>query len=309
MSAAPAITTEFIAANGLTFEVDICGKGPNLALCLHGFPESAYSWRYQLPLLAQMGYRAWAPNLRGYGRSSRPEAVNAYDLDCLLGDVAGLIDASGATSTMLVAHDWGGAIAWMFALQNVRPLERLIVMNLPHPLLFYHGARKFPQYLKSWYTLYFQIPWLPEWLLGLNNARPIGILLTASAVDKRCFSKDDLNVYRLNAQQPGALTAMLNYYRANFYRFTKPLSKELQATLETPLDIPTLMIWGEEDVALSKFLTYGTDALVTDFTLHYLPGVSHWVQQEAPEQVNRLIENWLATGPAPSRECGGETTP
>ncbi|ESA37690.1 epoxide hydrolase [Leptolyngbya sp. Heron Island J] len=288
------ITTEFIQANGLTFEVDTCGGGPKLALCLHGFPESSYSWRYQLPLLADLGYRVWAPNLRGYGRSSRPQEVRAYDLDCLVEDVAALIDISGATATMLVAHDWGGAIAWMFALQKVRPLERLIIMNLPHPLLFYRGARKFPQYLKSWYILYFQIPWLPEWMLGLNKAQLLGSILQASAIDKSCFSQDVLQVYRLNAQQTGALTAMLNYYRANFYRFFKPLSPELQTLLATPLELPTLMIWGEEDVALSKFLTYGTAELVTDFTLHYLPGVSHWVQQEAPEQVNDLIQNWLA---------------
>ena len=295
MSAAPTIATEFIAANGLTFEVSTCGTGPKLALCLHGFPESSYSWRYQLPLLAELGYRVWAPNLRGYGRSSRPEDVAAYDLDCLVADVAGLIDASGAASTMLVAHDWGGAIAWMFALQKVRSLERLIVMNLPHPLLFSRGMRKFPQYLKSWYILYFQIPWLPEWLLGFNNAQLLGRVLQASAVDKSRFSDDVLAVNRLNAQQPGALTAMLNYYRANFHRFIKPISPEQQTVLATPLEIPTLMIWGEEDIALSKFLTYGTASLVTDFTLHYLPGVSHWVQQEAPEQVNALIKDWLIT--------------
>ena len=293
MTSNPVIKTEFISANGLTFEVDTCGSGPKLALCLHGFPESAYSWRYQLPLLSQLGYQAWAPNLRGYGRSSRPKEVEAYDLDRLVEDVAKLIDASGCTSTMLVAHDWGGAIAWMFALQKVRPLERLIVMNLPHPLLFYRGARKFPQYLKSWYILYFQIPWLPEWMLGVNNAYLLGAILQTSAMDKRCFSDDVLQVYRLSAQPPGALTAMINYYRANFYRFIKPLSPELETILEAPLEIPTLMIWGEDDVALSKFLTYGTELLVTDFTLHYLPGVSHWVQQEAPEQVNTLIKNWL----------------
>ncbi len=309
MASVSAISTEFIVANGLTFEVDTCGTGPKLALCLHGFPESSYSWRYQLPLLADLGYRAWAPNLRGYGRSSRPKDVKAYNLDCLLEDVAGLIDASGATSTLLVAHDWGGAIAWMFALQEVRPLERLIVMNLPHPMLFYRGARRFPQYLRSWYILYFQIPWLPEWMLRLNKAWPLGALLRASVMDKSCFSQDVLEVYRLNAQQPGALTAMLNYYRANYSRFISSLSSELQAILETPLETPTLMIWGEEDVALSKFLTYGTEALVTDFTLHYLPGVSHWVQQEAPEQVNQLIKNWLITGPAPSKGYGDEIKP
>src|SRR5947209_15738221 len=122
----PAVRTEFHRANGLTFEVDVCGDGPRLALCLHGFPECAYSWRYQLPFLARLGYTAWAPNLRGYGHSSRPPRVADYALDCLLADVAGLIDAAGKRSTLLIGHDWGGAVAWFFALRQLRPLQGLI---------------------------------------------------------------------------------------------------------------------------------------------------------------------------------------
>ncbi len=285
------IHTEFVHANGLTFEVDQCGTGDRLALLLHGFPECAYSWRYQLPLLARLGYTAWAPNLRGYGRSSRPARVGDYALRHLLADVAGLIDAAGKRGTLLIGHDWGGAIAWGFVLQPLRPIERFIVLNLPHPALFFTRLFRFPQLLRSWYILFFQMPWLPEWLFTRRSAKAIGATFRDMAVDKSRFPDEVLDVYRRQALQPGAMTAMINYYRALVRHI--PRAKQLQHLQQSILEIPTLMIWGEHDTALGKELTLGTDQLVRDFTLHYLPDVSHWVQQEAPEKVNALIEDWL----------------
>ena len=132
------IRTRFVSANDLRFEVDECGDGPRLALCLHGFPEHSYSWRYQLPLLAELGYTAWAPNLRGYGRSSRPVGIGAYQLEELVADVVGLIDAACAAGcapaeTLVLAHDWGAVIAWEFAMRQPRPLAKLVICNVPHP--------------------------------------------------------------------------------------------------------------------------------------------------------------------------------
>jgi pimeloyl-ACP methyl ester carboxylesterase len=279
-----------VRANGLAFEVQMCGAGDRLALCLHGFPEHAFSWRYQLPLLARLGCTAWAPNLRGYGWSSRPGKVGDYALDQLLADVAGLIDAAGKKSTLLVAHDWGGAIAWMFAIHRVRPLQGLVVLNIPHPALFLKRLWHWPQILRSWYIFFFQIPLLPEWLLGRHGARGIGEVIRNTAADKSRFPDDVLQVYRNNASQPGALTAMLNYYRAFFRR---RLTTQDRRVLYEPIQVPTLMIWGENDTALGMELSYGTERLVKDFTVRYLPGVSHWVQQEAPEKVNAIIESWL----------------
>lgn len=280
--------TGYVVANGLRFEVDMCGSGKKLALCLHGFPEHAYSWRNQLPMLAELGYLAWAPNLRGYGNSSRPIGVANYAMPHLLADVAGLIDASGADEAVLIAHDWGGVIAWEFALRNIRPLSRLVVMNIPHPKMFARGIRTWVQFKRSWYVFFFQVPWLPEWALGRDGARAIGEVFRGMAVDKTRFPDEVLDVYKRNALRPGALTAMINYYRAAF-RGAKPV----QARVPGKLDIPTLMIWGEQDSALGKELTYGTQNLVNDFNVHYLPGVSHWVQQEAPEKVNEILANWL----------------
>jgi len=304
MTDAP-IKTSMIEANGLTFEVDMCGDGPKFALALHGFPESKYSWRYQLPLLAKLGYTVWAPNLRGYGKSSRPLGKKNYALSHLVDDVAGLVDAAAARGhkgpVTLLAHDWGGIIGWTFALRGVRPLERFIVMNLPHPHLFQKAVRRWAQLKRSWYILFFQIPWLPEKLMLARGAKAVGDAFYNMAVDKRRFPEEVLTHYKQNALIPGAMTAMINYYRGAFG--DKTLSEEWAdpPTLKTP----TLMIWGEHDVALGKELTYGTEDLVSDFTVRYLPEVSHWVQQEAPETVNAMIEAWLSGQEVPQAGHGG----
>jgi epoxide hydrolase 4 len=285
-----AIRIRRVTANGLEFEVATCGDGPRFALCLHGFPECNYSWRHQMPLLAEKGYTVWAPNLRGYGGTSRPSEVRDYRMRHLLDDVAGLIDAAGAQETLLIGHDWGGAIAWLFALAGIRPLERLIVMNLPHPRRFRSGLKTWKQLRRSWYIFFFQLPWLPERILGADGARRVSGMIRGSAAIKDRFPGEVLEVYRKNAAQPGAIAAMLAYYRA-YVRYG--VDKELARAVYDKLETPTLMIWGEEDTALGRELTIGTEELVSDFTLRYVPGVSHWVQQEAPEIVNAMIDAWL----------------
>ncbi|MGH2899829.1 MAG: alpha/beta fold hydrolase, partial [Solirubrobacteraceae bacterium] len=211
----PQIRSEEVRANGLRFKLLAAGSGDRLALCLHGFPELAFSWRHQLPVLAEQGWRAWAPDLRGYGGSDRPSGLDAYAIEKLMDDVAGLIDASGAKETMLIAHDWGGVIAWYFALRKIRLLSRLVVMNLPHPALFERNLRDgWRQRLRSWYVLFFQLPWLPEALFGMRRAKLVGDAFRNMAVDKSRFPDEVLEVYRRAAREPGALTAMINYYRA-----------------------------------------------------------------------------------------------
>ena len=291
--------TFYVEANGLRFETDRLGTGKKLALLLHGFPESKFSWRFQLPLFAELGYTAWAPNLRGYGESSRPEGIGNYKLGHLLDDVAGLIDAAKAEGidgpVTLVAHDWGGVIAWAFALKQVRPLERFIVMNLPHPAKFNAGIGNLAQLKRSWYAFFFQVPVLPERMMTRNDAQGVRDAFYNMAVSKERFPKDVLDHYAENALKPGAMTAMINYYRGLF-RSSEIMNEARQVV---PLKTPTLMIWGEEDIALGKELTYGTGELVEDFTLRYLPDVSHWVQQEAPETVNAMIRAWIEGAPVP----------
>jgi epoxide hydrolase 4 len=283
------ISVRMIEANGQTFELAECGSGDRLALCLHGFPELNFSWRHQMPLLAARGWRVWAPNLRGYGASSKPVGVRAYALDHLTQDVAALIDASGAKDVMIIAHDWGAIIAWVFAIKKLRPISRLIIMNVPHPMVGMREIRKWRQFWKSWYIFFFQIPRLPEYGLLRNGAEPIRQAFRNMAVDKSRFGRADLDVYAAAARRPGAMTAMLNYYRALLrHRNSVDIG---DGCIETP----TLMLWGEEDTALNIQCTQGTEAWVPNLTLHRLPGVSHWVQQEAPERVNALMTAWLDT--------------
>jgi epoxide hydrolase 4 len=281
------ISQRFIEANGLRFELAECGKGDRLALCLHGFPELNYSWREQMPMLAANGWRVWAPNQRGYGLSDRPAGVRAYALDHLTQDIAALIDASGAREVMLVAHDWGAIVAWSFAIQRLRPITRLIIMNVPHPKIATREIRKWRQFWKSWYIYFFQLPRLPEKRLAAKGAAAIKAVFYQMAIDKSRFPKPVLQIYADAALLPGALTAMVNWYRA-LVRHGRMVKHG-----DGKVDVPTLMIWGEEDRALNLCCTEGTEDYVSDFTLKRLPNVSHWVQQEAPEQVNAIIADWL----------------
>ena len=282
------ITQRFIEAGGVRFELAECGAGDRLALCLHGFPELNFSWRFQMPMLAAKGWRVWAPNLRGYGASDKPDGVEAYRLDRLTTDVAALIDASGAKEVMLIAHDWGAIIAWHFAIRKIRPLVRLVIMNVPHPKVGIREIKHWRQFRKSWYIFFFQLPWLPERMMGGKGAKGIKGAFYNMAVDKSRFPKAVLQTYADAALRPGAITAMINYYRA-LLRF-----RDGRGLGDARVEIPTLMIWGEEDAALNIRCTEGTEEWVPDFTLHRLPGVSHWVQQEAPEKVNAVLEDWLA---------------
>jgi pimeloyl-ACP methyl ester carboxylesterase len=274
-----------IKANGLAFACDMAGDSEDLALCLHGFPESRFSWRFQLPFLAAQGWRAVAPDLRGYGQSSRPAGKAAYHIDHLVDDVVGLFEALKPRRKLLVAHDWGAVIAWVVAMRRAVDLDGLIIMNVPHPTVFRDLIRHYrPQQLKSWYVAFFQIPWLPEFLLRQNRAQGIANAFYNMAVDKSAFPPDVLDHYRQNALIPGALTAMINYYRAN-----RGILDETAALIE----VPTLMLWGEEDTALDVKLTEGYGPHVRDFTLVRFPNVSHWVQQEAPVPVNAAMLDWL----------------
>ena len=276
----------FVEANGMRFEVLEQGTGDRLALCLHGFPEHAVSWRHQAPVLAALGYRVWAVNQRGYGRSSRPPRVGDYAIPHLLADVAALVDASGARSVVLVGHDWGAMVAWCFAAGQVRPLERLVIMNVPHPLCFRAALRHPRQMLKSWYAAFFQLPVLPDRLLAAGGGAAVRRMFAGLNLPP-----DVVGIYANQAAEPGAATAMLNWYRAA--RDPGPGMPDLSRVIE----VPTMVVWGEDDVALDLRCLDGTERYVRDLVIHRLPGVSHWVQQDAPKEVNRLLQEFLPPAP------------
>ena len=272
----------------------MCGEGDALALCLHGFPEVAESWRVQMLELAAMGYRVWAPNQRGYGQTSRPEGIEAYALEHLVADVAGLIDASGARRVVLLAHDWGGIVAWTFAMRRPRlktagALERLVIINVPHLAAYLRNLRP-GQMLRSWYVLLFQIPRLPEWWLRRNGARAVSGAIVGSSTARAGLRPELLAAVQANAAQPGALRAMVNWYRA----FVRGGGLARQRALGWPkITVPTLLLWGDRDRFLAKYTTDGTDHFVEDLTVEFLPGVSHWVQQDAPEATNAALRRFL----------------
>ena len=288
--AADPIVTEFIPANGLTFEVLTCGAGDTLALCLHGFPEIALSWEHQMIALAAMGYRVWAPNQRGYSQTTRPPAVEDYSIELLMADVAALIDASGAKHVVLIAHDWGAIVAWCFATRELRPIERLVIINVPHPVCFARSLRRPGQMLRSWYAAAFQIPGWPERFLARNNAQAIPVSILKSSTSPKTFPPDLLEATRANAAQPGALTAMINWYRA--FLTGGGMHRQLKQGFPV-IHVPTLMFWGEEDPFLARYTTDGTSEFVSNLTLKFLPGVSHWVQQDATTECNEALRTFL----------------
>ena len=282
------LATRTVEANGLSFTIDEMGDGDDVALLLHGFPEGRQAWRAQMPGLAQMGWRAVAPDLRGYADSSRPKGRSAYHIDPLMADVAALFDVLGARRRLLIAHDWGGLIAWSAAAMRVTPLDGLIVMNAPHPTIYGRlAARSLKQLMASWYVLFFQLPWLPEAVLKAGGAHAIRQSFVRNASNPSAFPPDVLETYCANFLKPGAATAMINYYRANtgIARGTRQ---------ERKIDAPTLLIWGEKDFALDIRLTEGNEEFVSDFSLARVPGASHWVQYDAVERVNTVMAEWLA---------------
>ena len=275
---------EYIVTNGVKLHYVTQGEGP-LMLMLHGFPEFWYSWRHQIPEFAK-DFKVVALDLRGYNDSDKPADKSAYVMDEFIRDVEGVIKGLGYDKCILVGHDWGGAIAWNFAYAHPEMVERLIILNLPHPAKFAEGMRNPQQLLRSSYMFFFQIPWLPEFLIQSSDYQPIETAIKGMAVNKSAITKEDLEAYKDAAAKRGAMTATLNYYRNIF-------QQRMTSQDWSVLSVPTLMIWGEKDTALGKELTYGTEAYVRDFKIKYIPDCSHWVQQEKPELVNQYMREFL----------------
>ncbi|MDZ8071102.1 MAG: alpha/beta hydrolase [Nostoc sp. DedQUE08] len=251
---------EYIITNRVKLHYVTQGEGP-LMLMLHGFPEFWYSWRHQIPEFAQ-NFKVVALDLRGYNDSDKPNEQSAYVMDDFIKDVEGVIKGLGYQKCVLVGHDWGGAIAWNFAYTHPEMLEQLIILNLPHPAKFAQGLRTPQQLLRSNYVFFFQLPWIPELLLQSSDYQAIETTFKNLAVNKSAFSKADIDAYKNAAAKRGALTAMLNYYRNIF-----------QQRMLNPnwgvLEVPTLMIWGENDPALGKELTYDTAAYPSSVTFRH----------------------------------------
>ncbi|MBN1584106.1 MAG: alpha/beta hydrolase [Anaerolineae bacterium] len=273
----------FLKTGDNRFHAIVAGpEGGPLVVLLHGFPEHWYSWRSQIPVLAKAGYRIVAPDQRGYNRSDKPTGVQAYRGDKLTADVMGIIHILGYDQAVIVGHDWGGVVAWRFAMDYPQAIKRLIVMNAPHPQAYQREIRAgWRQRRKSWYVLFFQLPLVPEALMRLSPLKTAQFFFRGTAVRTAAFSDRDLGVMAVALAQPGAMTATINWYRA---AMRHPSPNPVR-----DIDVPTLLIWGEDDVALDKALTTNLERWVSDLQVHAIPSCGHWVQNEASDEVNETL--------------------
>lgn len=280
--------TTYIETNNINLHVTIVGpKEGKPVVLLHGFPEFWYGWRKQIPVLTKAGYRVIVPDQRGYNLSEKPRGIKAYRLEALGKDILGLIDFLGHEKVHLVGHDWGAAVAWNFAQWYSDRLDRLVIMNVPHPAVMSRFlSRDFEQLLRSWYIVLFQLPWLPEFFLRMNDWRN-GVRVLGSSGKSSSFSKDDIAKYKQAWSQPGAIRSMVNWYRALFW-FRPRLSEGML------VKSPMLMIWGMQDVALSYRMARPSLDYCQDGVLVFFEDSSHWVQHDEAEAVNQLLLEFLS---------------
>lgn len=283
MASDDGLSSRFVETNGVRLHVMESGPpdGP-LVLLLHGFPEFWYGWRQQIGVLAQAGFRVWTPDQRGYNLSDKPTGLDAYRLDTLARDVIGLIDAAGRERALLVGHDWGGVVGWWTAMHYAERLEKLVILNAPHPTAMRHRLLRRPrQWLMSAYAAFFQLPRLPEWLILRDNCKG-GKRALRSTSRPGTFSDADLDLYCEAWQQPRAMTSMLNWYRALVRRMPgKPQ--------HTRVIVPALILWGARDFALSRELAPASAALCDRGQLVMIEQATHWVQHEEAARVNTLL--------------------
>ena len=284
-SATATLQHQFIETNGIRLHYVTQGSGP-LLLFLHGFPEFWYTWRHQIPVFAEH-FTVVAVDLRGYNDSDKPQDVRDYGMAELIQDITGVITGLGYDRCVLVGHDWGGAIAWNVAYEHPDLIEKLIILNCPHPRRFVEGMANPMQWFRSAYIGFFQLPWLPEWVLQANDYQFIDNAFDNMAVNRSAITETDVQAFKTAIARPGALQAGLNYYRNIF-------SLGLFQPQEWPvLEVPTLMIWGEDDPAFEPSLAEGTEDYVRDFHLRYIPRCGHWVLQEFPTLVNQYMAEFL----------------
>lgn len=247
-------------------------------LLLHGFPDFHYGWRQQAAFLEDRGYRLLIPDQRGVNLTDKPPQISDYALDLLGQDMLNLLDYLKIQRLPIIGHDWGAAIAWWLAHHHPERVEKLVIMNTPHPQILQHFIRHHrPQTFKSWYMLFFQIPWLPEWILSWGKYVHFSQTLKEGA-RRGSFSEEDLKQYRQAWSQPGSMTAMLNWYRAA-WRFPSHFP-------ETPVQAPTLMFWGLKDPHLLSDMIEPSLALCHQARCVRFKYAGHWVHLDEFEAVN-----------------------
>lgn len=285
----------FAELNGVRLHYVEAGEGP-LVILLHGFPEFWYSWRRQIPALAAAGFRVLAPDLRGYNLSGKPAGVAAYGSRPLLEDVRALIEHAGARRASVVGHDIGAALAWGLGMRHPEWVERIVILNGPHPLRMTRGLLHPLQLVRSWYMFFFQLPRLPELIARSSGfAALLAPLKEAGAIAG--WAPHELDAYRQAFEEPGALHAMIHYYRAMF--------RTLPAVLLRRVEAPALILWGDRDRYLRRALASPGPRWAPNARVEHLPQAGHFVQHEQADRVNQRLIAFLSEGPA----LGGAGSP
>lgn len=288
-----AITHGFANLNNIRLHYAEAGKG-DLVLLLHGFPEFSYSWRHQLNALAPY-FHAVAPDMRGANLSEKPSRPEDYRIENLLADVVGLIDFFGAEKAAIVGHDWGASVAWAFAQKYPHRVSKLAALQVP-PAAVWRANMTAKQFFRSWYMLFFQLPGIPERLLSRNNYEAIRKVFKESVARKNSFTDEDVEEYVKAISQPGALTAAVNYYRGNIRRLIARMNKRgaKDGLGHERIRVPTLFIFGEKDSAIDTATVHNVRGFIDApyFELR-IPDSGHWVQNEAPNEVNEALLKFL----------------
>ncbi len=264
------------------------GTSEKLVVLLHGFPEFWYSWRHQIAALSD-DYTIVAPDMRGYNLSDKPSNVSDYSIEHLVSDIVRLIGHFGREKAAVIGHDWGASVAWAMAMKKPKVLWKLGALQVP-PIPIWKRNQTMKQFFASWYMFFFQLPSLPEFVFKKNDYAALVKSLTESTAKSGVFSPEVIAEYKNAWGQPGAATAMLNYYRAN-------IMKRLFGSSEMPprIDVPTLFIYGEMDKAVLPETVVGVGDMISGpYTEHRIPTCGHWVQQEARDEVTQVLRKFLA---------------
>ncbi len=275
-----------IRTNGISMNVMVAGNPQGKpVILLHGFPEFWYGWRNQIQPLVDAGYYVWIPDQRGYNLTDKPPDLSDYRMDELVLDIVGLLRATGHEKVNIVGHDWGAMVAWWLALRHPEYIEKLVIMNVPHPQVFEKFIRgDVRQIAKSMYAVFFQLPFLPENLFSVVGSRIMLRFLKFNS-KKGSFTDADLTEYKQAWAHKGALTAMLNWYRAYVRQSPAPPT-------DWQIKPPTLMLWGKHDLYLSHRMAQPSIDLCADGRLELLDA-THWVQHDKADEVNRLLLEFL----------------
>ena len=282
------ISFDYAQIGGVNLHYAKAGDGEKLVILLHGFPEFWYSWRHQLTALSD-DYTVVAPDMRGYNLSDQPPRIEDYTMDKLVDDVIGLIHYFGRKQAAIVGHDWGASIAWAVALKHPEYVSKLVAMQVP-PASVWKKNQTLKQFLASWYMFFFQIPVLPEWLLSRNDYALLESALRNTTAKRDVFTTEDIAAYKKSWREPFALTAMINYYRANILKRYISNSQS-----DAKVKVPTVFIYGEKDQAILPETVRGvSEAVDAPFEEFRIPDSAHWVPQEAKDVVTEILREFLA---------------